>query len=141
MAIDPADSAVVTLSPAFLEALRKVVPRRRRAKLPYIIGVGLLAVVGVVGADRSTREFMAERWHHARVEAPAAAALPPRPEAAAVNRIVPPTAMSDLRIETPIVPVVSSPESTSATAATPKKTRPHRAAPQSKERRASPQGT
>src|SRR5271165_5099152 len=48
------DTGLHTLSPEFLAALRKVVPRKRRAKLPYIVGLGLLAVVVVVGADPQT---------------------------------------------------------------------------------------
>ena len=53
------DAAHVTVSPELLVALRRVVPRRRRARLPYVVGVGLMVVVGVLGADPSVRQLIA----------------------------------------------------------------------------------
>jgi hypothetical protein len=133
--IDSSDSGLMTLSPAFLEALRKVVPTRRRAKLPYIVGLGLLAVAGVVGTDRSTREFIAERWLRAPVAAAGAAVLPQGPEPATAHGTVPPAASSDPPVENPVVPAASAIENTSGTAATAKKKRPRRPPPQPKEKR------
>jgi hypothetical protein len=63
----------MVLPPGFLEALRRVVPRRRRAKLRYIVGLGLVAFFGIVAADPSTREFVAARWRHAAPVGSAAA--------------------------------------------------------------------
>ena len=56
------DTDIVRLSPAFLDALRKLVPPRRRMKIRYVVGLAVIAVVGVLGADASTREFVAARW-------------------------------------------------------------------------------
>ena len=57
-----ADTVRIILPPAFLEALRAAVPRRRRGTVPFIIAAGLLFMLVVVGADRSTREFVGARW-------------------------------------------------------------------------------
>jgi hypothetical protein len=57
------DTARLILPPAFLEALRAAVPRRRRAKVAHIVAAGVLVVLAVLGADASTREFIAARWH------------------------------------------------------------------------------
>jgi hypothetical protein len=137
--IDSTATGLVTLPPAFLEALRRVVPRRRRAKLPYVVGLGLLAVVGVLGNDLSTREFIAERWHHAPIGAPHAAALAQEAGQPTADRIVPPASTSDQRGESPVPPFAATIESASGksatgTAAKPKKTRPRRAAPQANEK-------
>jgi hypothetical protein len=134
MAVDRTDSGLVRLSPAFLEALRKVVPRRRRGKLPYIVSLGLLAVVGVVGADRSTREFIEERWHHAPSGVARASALSQRVDPATPARIAPPTGTSDRQVDNVVAPVASASENTAVSAAPEKaakakRTRPRRAAP------------
>ncbi|MDP9149062.1 MAG: hypothetical protein M3O36_03850, partial [Myxococcota bacterium] len=59
---------LATLSPDLLEALRRIIPRRRPAKLPYIVALGLLGVVGAVAADPSARELVAARLHVSRAQ-------------------------------------------------------------------------
>jgi hypothetical protein len=80
-------TALVRLSPAFVAAVKKAAGRRRRAKLPYIVGLAVLAMIAVLGADRSTREFArerAERWRHVLVR-PRASAKRPEPPAATLS--------------------------------------------------------
>jgi hypothetical protein len=88
---DPAlddDTAVMKLSPAFLEAVRAIAPKRRHSKLPYVFVLALLTVAAVLGRDRPTREFLMQRWHQYRGTAPAvtmsasATASPTAPSAA-----------------------------------------------------------
>jgi hypothetical protein len=63
----PIDPATGALSPAFIEALRKVVPKRRRLKARYVVGLGMLIVAVVLGADPSTRQFASTRWRRTPV--------------------------------------------------------------------------
>jgi hypothetical protein len=55
------DSAVqtelLTLTPDFLDAVRKIAPKKRRSKVPYVVAGALLVILGALSADRSTREF------------------------------------------------------------------------------------
>jgi hypothetical protein len=141
--IDSTETGLVTLPPAFLEALRRVVPRRRRAKLPYVVGLGLLAVVGVLGMDGSTREFMAERWHRAPGVVLRAALPPQKAEPTKADRIVPPAATSDPRVDNPVAPVATAIESASATSATGTAAKPRTTRPHARDRstRGGPQGT
>jgi hypothetical protein len=61
---------LLVLSPAFRSALKELAPKRRRAKIPYVILLGLITVVAVLGADRPTRDFAVTKgrqvslhWH------------------------------------------------------------------------------
>jgi hypothetical protein len=122
----PAVTASVALSPEFLAALRAIVPPRRPAKIPYIVGMGLLVVLGALAADGSTREFLASRWQHARV--PPRATTPalvemPRAAAPAATAIAP----TEARIDNPVPSLALSTAAASATAPPPKKARPRRA--------------
>jgi hypothetical protein len=127
-----ADTERIVLPPAFLEALRAAVPRRRRAKVPYVIAAGLLVVLVVVGADRSTREFVGVRWrglpgHGARAVVAAAAAQAPRANGvASVPGTAAPAATADNPVYTPVAVVASSQPAASASerATAPKNARP-----------------
>jgi hypothetical protein len=96
---------LLTLTPAFLDALRKVAPKKRRSKIPYVIALGLLAFVVMLGADPSTREFGRSKLAAFR-STPAAA---PAPEAAPITTAVTTLTAADL-------PTVSTPAATPTTA-------------------------
>lgn len=114
------DSALHTLSPEFLAALRKVVPRKRRAKLPYIVGLGLLAVVVVVGVDPQTREFLATRSRTESHESKAvdSQTVKPAPVAPPADTVVTPTNHPAASAPVPAVPWTVIPP---ASVASPKK--------------------
>jgi hypothetical protein len=124
------DTESIVLSPEFLAAIRGIVPRRRRAKLPYIVAAGLLAVVGALAADGSTREVIAGRWRHAPVATATATAMVTvdRPPAIAPTP-APSVATVEARMDNPMPAVTASTVNTPGTPAKPKKTRPRRAAP------------
>jgi hypothetical protein len=65
------DTAVMKLSPEFLEAVRAIAPRSRRSKIPYVFGLAILTVAAVLFRDRPTRDFLLQRWHQHRGTAPA----------------------------------------------------------------------
>jgi hypothetical protein len=76
-----AHTALLTLSPAFHAALRKVAPQKRRSQIRYVIGFAVLAVFGALASDRSTREFAMAKWGHENANANAVAAAPGAPVA------------------------------------------------------------
>jgi hypothetical protein len=123
------DTERIILSPAFLEALRAVVPRRRRAKVPYIIAAGLLVVLVVVGADRSTREFVSVRWRGSpalgATAVLGATQAPQASDVAGAAGIAVPTATTDKPVDPPVAVVASSPPAASASerGAAPRKAR------------------
>lgn len=45
-------SALITLPPAFLEALRKVAPKVRPRRLPYILTLGAVVAIGIASGQR-----------------------------------------------------------------------------------------
>jgi hypothetical protein len=51
------------LSPAFLEAVKNIAPKRRASRVPFVIGLGMAAVVAFLATDAPTREFISTRWH------------------------------------------------------------------------------
>jgi hypothetical protein len=55
---------VLTLTPAFHEALKQLAPKRRSSKIPYVVVLGLVAIVAVLGADRTTRDFLVAQGDH-----------------------------------------------------------------------------
>jgi len=57
------DTQILTLSPAFLEALRQVAPKKRRSWLGYVMGFAVVAIVGTLAADESLRGFVVEKAH------------------------------------------------------------------------------
>src|SRR2546423_6665381 len=60
-----ADTGSIVLSPEFLDALRRIAPRRRPATLAYILALGVIGVAVALGADRSVREVVSlplRRW-------------------------------------------------------------------------------
>jgi hypothetical protein len=93
------NTALISLSPAFLAALRGLDPKKRRMKFRHVVALAMLAVVAVLGADRSTRAFATEkghalvgqgklvaaRWHHAPPQGPSltSAQTPVTPAASA----------------------------------------------------------
>jgi hypothetical protein len=48
---------LLTLTPDFLDAVRKIAPKKRRSMIPYIVAGALIVIVGALSAERSTREF------------------------------------------------------------------------------------
>lgn len=55
------DTAVLRLSPAFLELLRSRAPKRRRGKAGYVFLAALVAILLIAGGGRSIREFWKSR--------------------------------------------------------------------------------
>jgi hypothetical protein len=78
---------LLTLTPDFLDAVRKIAPKKRRSKVPYVILGAVLVVVAALSADRSTREFAVAKGRQvaANVKAaePTVSAAPVAPEQAA----------------------------------------------------------
>jgi hypothetical protein len=74
------DTALVELSPEFLERLRSIAPRRRRVKLAHVLALGVIGVAATLGADRSVREIGYARWRR-WVNGPPAASVEPAPVA------------------------------------------------------------
>jgi hypothetical protein len=54
-------TALVTLSPQFVAALKSIAPKKRRSKVPLVILLGIAAVLFALGMDKSTREFAMSR--------------------------------------------------------------------------------
>jgi len=52
------DTAVLTLSPALLQALRAIAPKKRRSAIPYVLVLALATVVASVAGLRTTRELI-----------------------------------------------------------------------------------
>lgn len=53
---------LLSVSPAFIAQLRsELAPKRKGARLRFVLALMLLAVVGVLGSDRSTREFVIDK--------------------------------------------------------------------------------
>ena len=46
----------LSLRPSFIEALRRISPKKRRTPVPYVIALGVLIVLGVLAADPMVRE-------------------------------------------------------------------------------------
>jgi hypothetical protein len=102
------DTARLLLPPEFLRELRAAVPRRRRAKGLHLVVAGFLVVLAAVGADPSTREFVAARWRGtpsiaAKETLPAATTerAPPVASGAPAVASAPSTAPEPSAIETP----------------------------------------
>jgi hypothetical protein len=122
------DTAVMKLSPAFLQALREIAPKRRRSKLSYLFGLALLTVAAVLVRDRPTRDLLLQRWHQYRGTAPAPTmivSVNPSPIASPS----PPTSSS-------VTPIVERPET--APVATPVEVVPSPPAAKKLERRGGP---
>jgi hypothetical protein len=75
------NTALIRISPALLDAVRRLEPKRPRAKISYVVTLAMLVVFAVLGADRSTRAFAIEkgralvananaRWRHAPPQSP-----------------------------------------------------------------------
>jgi hypothetical protein len=79
-------TALVTLPPAFVEAVRAAAGKPRRAKMPYVLALAVFVAAGVLGADRSTREFV----ETSAFEAKAKIARVARPTTAAPTTEAPP---------------------------------------------------
>ena len=56
-------TALLKLSPAFYAALKQVGPRKQRARIRYVLGLTLFAMLAVLAADVSTREFARAHGH------------------------------------------------------------------------------
>jgi hypothetical protein len=51
------ETALVTLSPDFVAALKDLAPKKRRSKVPLVVLLAIAAVLFALGMDKSTREF------------------------------------------------------------------------------------
>jgi hypothetical protein len=131
------DAAAGTLPAGFLEALRKVVPKRRRLKARYVVGLGVLTVTVVLGVDPSMREFASARWHRRPVAAPAGTTAAQRVATTPPPTLAAAEATTAVPVANPVTTMVPSTTDPPAMAATPKKTRPGRTAPRAAEKHAS----
>ena len=91
---DGIPTSMIQVSPAFLDALRRLAPKKKSARLPYVIGVALCLVVGVLGVDRSTRNFVVDEGH-ALVNKTHAAPPAPAPEPSGVTPAQPASPVAD----------------------------------------------
>jgi len=96
-------TALLTLTPAFHDALRKVAPKKTRSKIPYVVALAILTVLAVLGADVSAREFgtakasqIVARFHSTPAAAPVA-------QVAAVAKAVTPVAAAPQPGAAPVV--------------------------------------
>ncbi len=111
--IDPfadVDTAELTLSPELLDALRNLAPKKRPAKLSYVIGLAVIGVTAALGADPSAREIVSARWRGKSLYMPAATAT-------AAPVVVAQLATSEPRVEDHVAPTVSSAANPSPAAA------------------------
>ncbi len=70
------DTRLLTFSPEFLAAVRSIAPKPRRSKLVYVVVGAVAMLVGALGADQPTRDFLLDRVQvamGAQQHAPAAA--------------------------------------------------------------------
>jgi hypothetical protein len=133
---------LLTLTPAFMDALRKVAPKKRRAKIPYVIALGLVAVLVMLGADPSTREFGLSKLAAFR-STPAAAPAPapePAPIATAVTTLTSADAptVSTPAVATPSAPVADEPAPAPAAEASPAKRSPAKTSPAAQPKKPQP---
>jgi hypothetical protein len=128
---DAADTGLLTLSPEFLDALRKVAPKRRRVKIRYVVGLGLAVVAVVLAADASMRDFVAARWHRGGDASRAIAAEQAMNPATTAPAVEQPTAATNVPVADPITASPANPTDA-------KKTRPRRATPRAKGKHANP---
>lgn len=77
-------TSLLSLTPSYIEELKGLAPKKRRAKLPYVVVIAVLLVIGVLAAGASTREFaiskgreIAAWWRGAPASAPAPAVTAP----------------------------------------------------------------
>ncbi len=61
--LEAVPTAMIQVSPAFLDALRRVAPKKKISRVTYIVGLAMCMVVGVLAIDRSTRTFMVDEGH------------------------------------------------------------------------------
>jgi hypothetical protein len=69
---------LITLSPAFLEALRKVAPKVRPRRLPYVLTLAAVVSIGVASGQRILANHSAAAVVASAPPAPSAAAAPER---------------------------------------------------------------
>jgi len=51
------DTALLSISPALMAALKKMAPKKRRSAVPFVLFGTIMILVGVLAADASIREF------------------------------------------------------------------------------------
>jgi hypothetical protein len=73
-----ADTEEVSLSPELIAALRRIAPKRRHSKLPYVIGLALFTVAVVLGRSGATRGLIAS-WRQGSVSSSGALTAPLEP--------------------------------------------------------------
>jgi hypothetical protein len=136
---------LLTLTPAFMDALRKVAPKKPRSKIPYVIALGLLAFVLMLASDPSTREFGLSKLAAFRATPAAAPAAPAAEPAAVATAVTTLTSADAPAISTPVTslpsaPVVKADEPAAAPASltTTAKKSPAKAAPAAQPKKAQP---
>lgn len=84
--IEALPTDMIQVSPAFLDALRRVAPKRKVSRVTYVIGVAMCMIFGVLAVDRSTRTFVVNEGHAlvsmAHADAPAPRTTAGQPEGA-----------------------------------------------------------
>jgi hypothetical protein len=78
---------------AIIRGLSLLAPRSRRSRVRWILLTGVLAVVGVLAADRSSREFLSSKgrdFYRARIAAAVTGSKPTEAPAAALPPAAPP---------------------------------------------------
>jgi hypothetical protein len=128
---DTADTGLMTLSPEFLDALRRVAPKRRRMKIRYVVGLGLAVVAIVLAADASMRDFVAARWHRGGEAPRAIAAEQATKPATTAPAVEQPIAATNTPVADPIAASPANPPDA-------KKARPRRAMPRAKGKHTNP---
>jgi hypothetical protein len=95
---------------SIIRGLSLLAPKSRRSRVRWIVAAAFLAVIGVLAADRSTREFATSKgrdFYRARIAAaavaPPPAAAPPAaaPPAAAPPAAAPPAAATPIIVSVP----------------------------------------
>jgi hypothetical protein len=56
------DTAVITLPPELLQALRSIAPKRKHPTIVYVLLLAVLTVGVAVAANRSMRDFLISEW-------------------------------------------------------------------------------
>jgi hypothetical protein len=99
---------LLQLTPDFLNALKKVGPKKRMSKIPFVVGFAVVAIIGALGIDKSTREFGVAKGQQLATSfnEPAAPAVVTSTPSEAVSAFTPAPAINiDEPVSTPVVNV------------------------------------
>lgn len=146
-------TSLLTLTPAFMTAMKTLAPKKRRSKIPAVIALAILAVVAVLGVDAPTREFglargrqVVARLQHATAAKhadalPAPAVITAAPgvvELAPSAPVVTPSMSSPVAPAAPVVVKAEEPALAPVLAPGAAAKKPSKATPASKKSRARP---